>query len=115
MLASTPTNCKNSILIFCTMAHYFFFLSVGCDGIFLRIIEVCYSSRALEGKYPYCAQQFYDSHPDPMELLKKTVSLFKYFHEFLNMVACIIQITVCMIASAHSFQSGASQDIYRSM
>lgn len=115
MLVSTPANCKYPILIFYTMAVYVCFSCVSCGGIFLGIIEVYYSSRALEGKYTYRAQQIYDSHPEPMELLKKIVSLFKYFHEFLKMVAYIVQIAVCMIASAHSFQSCASQDIYRSM
>lgn len=115
MLVSPPANCKNPVLIFYTMTVCICFSCIGCGGIFLGIIEVHYSSRALQGKHTYCAQKFYDSYPEPVELLKKIVSLFKYFNEFLKMVAYIVQISVCVIASAHSFQSCTSQDIYRSM
>lgn len=117
MLVSTPANCKNPILIFNASTVYICFPCVGCGGIFPGMIEVHYSSRVLVGKYTYCALtvHFCGSHCEPMELLKEIVPLFKYFHAFLKMVAYIVRSTVCMIASAHSFQSCTSQDIYRSM
>lgn len=86
---------------------------VGCGGIFPGMIKVHHSSKVLVGST--LTVHFCGSHHEPMELLKEIMSLFKYFHAFLKMVAYIIWSTVCMIASTPSFQSGTSQDIYRSM
>lgn len=69
-------------------------------GNFLGIVEV-HSGTVLEIMQAHRPQKLCESYCEPIEMFKQTVSLFRYFHNFLKMVAYIIQISIWSILLSH--------------